>query len=147
MNKNPVKPYEVELSSSAEAVYLTLKGNSERAESRGDVSNSHITTFRMIKDAIRIIEASPCDRKHALAGKLSSIYRVKKGRMRICWVASTKLRKLCILFISETLRKDGDAHDPYAIFTQMVLSGQFSNVFQELGVEIPDDHGIGYRIQ
>lgn len=149
MDKRPKsvpKPYEIEISSSAETTYLAYKDRADKALERGDVTNYHITAFNMIKDAFRAIQGNPTDRKYALAGNLACVYRIKKGRMRICWIASSDENRICILFVSETLRKDGDARDPYAVFTKMVMSGKFSNLFAELGVALPD-RGCDYRIQ
>jgi len=42
-----------------------------------------------------------------------------------CWAANSATRKVTTLFISETLRKEGDPQDPYNIFTKRVLSGEF----------------------
>jgi mRNA-degrading endonuclease RelE of RelBE toxin-antitoxin system len=149
MDKRPKsvpKPYEIEISSSAEITYLAYKDRAEKALERGDATNSHITAFNMIRDAFRAIQANPTDRKYALAGNLACVYRIKKGRMRICYIVSTDESRACILFISETLRKEGDARDPYALFTKMVMSGKFSDLFAELGVALPDQ-GCDYRIQ
>jgi mRNA-degrading endonuclease RelE of RelBE toxin-antitoxin system len=133
--KNP-KPCEIELSPAAEVAYLGFRGRASRALERGETTNYHISAFNIVNDAFRLIQTNPEDRKYALTGELSCIYRIKKGRMRICWVVAPDGR-ICVLFISETPRKDGDAHDPYAIFTKMVMSGQFDNLFDELGVGIP----------
>jgi len=141
MSKAPVGvpgPYEIELSEIAEAAYSDYLRRAEKAASRGDVSNAHITTLNMLRDAFHAIEEHPTERKYALAGHLDCIYRIKKGRMRICWVVSTTQRRVCILFISETMRKEGDINDPYAVFTKMVMSGKFNHVFLGLGVPLPD---------
>jgi hypothetical protein len=54
--------------------------------------------------------------------------------LRIYYAASSKERKIVILYISESLRKAGDAHDPYSVFARMVLKGRFDEVFASLGV-------------
>jgi hypothetical protein len=59
------------------------------------------------------------------------------AELRIYYAASSKERKIIILYISETLRKDGDVRDPYSIFTRLVLSGRFDEVFTKLGVRVP----------
>lgn len=142
------KPYEIELSSAAEAVYIGFRRRALVAQERGASFNYHITAFNVLRDAFRLIQANPLDRRYALAGNLSSMYRLKKGRMRICWIASLEQRRICILYISETLRKDGDAHDPYAIFTKMVMSGQFNELFRDLGIGSPvGKSGESYLVQ
>jgi len=130
--------YEVEMTASAEATYKELYRRSKEAELRGDYGSVHCSTFNMVRDAVRrIIPADPLSRKHALRGELSNIFRLKKGRLRICWIASSKIRKVCVLFISETLRKDGDVNDPYVIFQNMVNAGTFDSLFQQFAVRMP----------
>lgn len=85
----------------------------------------------------RIIPHNPIDRRDALAGDLSNIYRFRKGRMRIYWIASSEQRLVVVLFISDTPRKQGDAYDPYQLFGRMVMSGQFDAFFAQLGVKLP----------
>ena len=132
------KSYALEMTASAEAVYQDLYRKSKEAEDRGDSTNSHCTTFKMVRDTIKnVIQANPLDKRYALAGDLSNIFRVKKGRLRICWIASSKARTIVVLFISETLRKEGDINDPYRVFANMVMSGRFDNFFSRLGVRIP----------
>lgn len=122
----PSLPYEVEIIPSAAAVYSKLYQNMKDAEARGEQSSAHHTAFRMVQEAIKtIIPRNPIDKAYGLSGPLSSFFRIKKGRMRICWAANSETRKVTILFISETLRKQGDANDPYNIFTKLVMSGAF----------------------
>jgi mRNA-degrading endonuclease RelE of RelBE toxin-antitoxin system len=122
----PSALYEVEMVPSAEAVYKKLYQNMKDAEARGEESSSHHTTFRMVQDAIKtIIPRNPIDRSYGLSGPLSKYFRIKKGRMRICWAANSATRKVTILFISETMRKEGDVNDPYNIFTKLAMSGEF----------------------
>jgi hypothetical protein len=52
-------------------------------------------------------------------------------------LSSSKHRKIVILYISESPRKAGDVHDPYEIFTQMVLSGTFDKTFANPGIKLP----------
>lgn len=118
--------YLVEMVPSAEAVYRKLYQNMQDAEARGEKSSSHHTTFRMVQEVIKtIIPRNPIDRSYGLSGPLSKYFRIKKGRMRICWAANSAARKVTILFISETMRKEGDASDPYNIFPKRVMSGEF----------------------
>lgn len=130
--------YGVDMLAGAEEVYLDLFKKCREAEKNGDYTNSHCTTFRMIQQAVReFIPQNPHNRKFALSGDLSNIFRIKKGRHRICWIASSSQKRVCILYISESLRKEGDASDPYRIFTQMVMSGQFNEAFGKFGVRMP----------
>jgi mRNA-degrading endonuclease RelE of RelBE toxin-antitoxin system len=79
---------------------------------------------------------------NALSGPLANIFRVKKGRLRIYYAASSKDKKIVILYISQTLRKAGDVNDPYSIFTRLVMTGHFDKVFERLGVRIPPKHTL-----
>ena len=134
---SPAQPYVVDMTATAEAVYKDMFRKSRDAERRGDYANAHCTTFNMVREAIKkIIPADPLGRKYALRGDLSNIFRLRKGRMRICWIASSKLRRVCILFISESLRKEGDASDPYVILQSLVDAGTFDGMFAELGVKM-----------
>ncbi|MFP5277424.1 MAG: type II toxin-antitoxin system RelE family toxin [Acidobacteriota bacterium] len=131
-------PYEVDMTSSAEEVYKKLARQSKAAEAAGDYVSAHCTTFQMVRDAItRIIPNDPLNKCYALRGDLANIFRIRKGRMRICWIASSQMRRVCILFISESLRKEGDAHDPYVIFKSLLESGMFDAMIQKYGVRIP----------
>jgi mRNA-degrading endonuclease RelE of RelBE toxin-antitoxin system len=122
----PSAPYEVEIVPTAAAVYTKLHQNMKNAEAKGEQNSAHHTTFRMVQEAIKtIIPRNPIDKNYGLSGPLSGYFRIKKGRMRICWAANSVTRKVTILFISETLRKEGDANDPYNIFTRLVMSGAF----------------------
>ncbi|QNI30717.1 type II toxin-antitoxin system YhaV family toxin [Alloacidobacterium dinghuense] len=130
-------PYDVDMTASAEAVYVKLARAAKAAEAAGNYVSANCTTFNMVKDAVkRIIPNDPLNKKYALRGDLSNIFRLRKGRLRVCWIASSKLRRVCILFIAETLRKEGDANDPYAIFQSLLQSGLFDKAISEYGVRI-----------
>ena len=129
------RPYIVEMTASAEAVYTDLYRKAKAAE-----TSAHATTFNMVREAITmIIPNDPLNKRYALRGKLSNIFRLRKGRLRICWIASSQMRRICILFIAQTLRKEGDANDPYVIFQNLLESGRFDEVMQKLSVKMP--HG------
>jgi mRNA-degrading endonuclease RelE of RelBE toxin-antitoxin system len=129
--------YDVDMTATAEAVYKELGRNAKQAEQRGDYSSTHITTFEMVRDVIkRIIPSDPINRKYALRDALSNVFRIRKGRMRICWIASSKMHRVLILFISETMRKEGDANDPYVILQNMMDSGSFDQYFEQMGVRM-----------
>lgn len=131
----PKLPFEVDMTASAEAVYVSMARLARDAEAAGDYANSHCTAFNMVREAVKkIIPNDPLNRKHALRGELSNIFRLRKGRLRICWIASSRLGRVCVLFISETLRKEGDASDPYAIFQSLLESGIFDGVIAKYGV-------------
>ncbi len=127
--------YEIELTQGAEETYRRLYEDAQRCLERGDETNARVTAFRMVEEAInKIIPSDPFNPCRSLAGPLANIFRVKKGRMRICYAGSSQQRRLVVLYISETLRKEGDAHDPYAVLAEMLGSGEFDGILAELGV-------------
>jgi hypothetical protein len=130
--------YEVHLTASAERAYQNFSIRAEEARIRGDLTSHHYTALNMIDEVLdKIIPRDPFNKRYALTGELSTLFRFQKGRLRICWVGSSALRRIQVVFISETLRKEGDANDPYHLLTKMVLSGQFNDVFKELGLDPP----------
>jgi hypothetical protein len=134
----PAEGYVIEMSEQAQAAYTAFFERAETAKTRGDISNYHITALNMIDEVIEnIIPRDPFNKRYALSGNLSRIFRMQKGRLRISWVGSSEKRKICIVFISETLRKDGDVNDPYRLLSTLVLSGQFDEIFEELGLRRP----------
>ena len=125
------------MTSTAEAVYKDLYRKAQEPEIAGDYGSMHCTTFNMVRDAVkRVIPADPLNKKYALRGALSNLFRLRKGRMRICWIASSRMRRICILFISQTLRKDGDAKDPYVILQNMVDSETFDAIFSQFAIRM-----------
>lgn len=137
----PAERYVVELTQEAEAVYTKLADEADHCTARGDETNSKVTLFRMVEDALdNLIPHDPFNKSRALTGPLSNICRVKKGRMRVCYIGSSKARRITILYISTTLRKEGDRSDPYELFTKLVASGRFDQIFGSLGVKVPHRH-------
>jgi hypothetical protein len=135
-------PYTVALSASAERVYREMAERVRAAEARGDMNSAHHTSLRMVDEVLDgVIPHDPVNRTHALSGFLSNVFRYRKGRMRICWIASSAKRQAIVLFISDTPRKAGDARDPYVLFEHMVRSGTFDQLFSDLGIRRPPKHG------
>ncbi len=77
----------------------------------------------------KLIPHDPFVPERGLAGFLSGIYRIKKGRLRICYIGDSKTRKITVLYISDSPRKQGDANDPYRVLTKLVKSGKFDDLF------------------
>lgn len=126
------KPFKIELTASAEAVYLELRQHALDAEGRGDGTNQHCTTFRMVEQAIRtVIPANPTDKKYALHGPLANFFRIAKGRLRIVWAVSTEHRAILIVYISNTPRKEGDAQDPYEVLHRLARAGYLRTVIAD----------------
>jgi mRNA-degrading endonuclease RelE of RelBE toxin-antitoxin system len=130
--------YEIHLSAAAEAAYLSYYDLARKAIERGDATNAHCTTLRQIDEAIEsLIPHDPFNSRYALAGDLKPIYRLRKGRLRICWIGSPEKRIIFVIFISETLRKAGAANDPYKILTKMVKDGTCNEFFKQIGIKPP----------
>jgi mRNA-degrading endonuclease RelE of RelBE toxin-antitoxin system len=101
--------YEVELSETAEKTYSRLYEEAQNCVEAGDDSNAKVKLFRMVDELVtKIIPHNPLDPSRALSGRLWNIFRVKKGWLRICYVASSAARKIAILYISESPRKAGE---------------------------------------
>ncbi|MBI3683997.1 MAG: type II toxin-antitoxin system YhaV family toxin [Acidobacteria bacterium] len=121
--------YVVELTEEAEKVYARLHEEALECLKRGDFANSKVTAFNMVEEVLdRIIPHDPFNPSRALTGTLSNIFRIKKGRMRVCYIGSSRDKRIIILYISDTLRKEGDINDPYSVFSRMVLSGRFDMI-------------------
>jgi hypothetical protein len=138
----------VYLSKAAETAYEGFYKRAAEAKKRGDPTNAHCTAMRMIDEAIdEIIPRDPFNKTYALKGVLSGIFRIQKGRLRICWIGSSRLRRVAIIFISETLRKAGDVSDPYRILTKALKSGEYNEEFEKLGLDSPlRDHIRNHRL-
>ena len=130
-------PYTVDMTATAEHVYVDLYHKCKTARNLGHPESAHCTTFHMVQEAVKtIIPHDPINKRYALRGHLSNIFRLRKGRLRIVWIASSQMGRICILFISETVRKDGDPNDPYQIFQGQLESGFFDEALQKLGVRM-----------
>src|SRR5260370_42141211 len=106
----PAGGYTVELTDIAEKTYVRMAEEAQACLDRGAETNSKVTAFRMVEEALdRIIPHDPFAPARALAGLLSGYYRIKKGRMRICYVGNSATKVIKVLYISDTPRKAGDA--------------------------------------
>ncbi len=131
--------YVVELTAEAEKVYARLHDEALKCLERGDPANSKVTTFNMVEEVLdKIIPHDPFNPSRALTGTFSNIFRIKKGRMRVCCIGSSREKKIIVLYISDTPRKEGDINDPYSVFSRLVLSGKFDKFFETIGVRRPD---------
>ena len=129
--------YEVQLSEIAEKTYERMFHAAKQCLDRGDVTNSHVKRLRMVDEVLdRIIPHDPLAPERRLSGPLSGIYRVKKGRMRICYLAEPDSNLIRVIYISDTPRKSGDSNDPYKILTGWIRSGD-DELLDSLGVPKP----------
>ena len=133
---SPPFPYTVEMTTAAERVYVDMYRKCKTAESLGHPESIHCKIFHVVEEAVKkIIPHDSLNKSHALRGNLSNIFRLRKRRMKIMWIASSARRRVCILFISETMRKEGDKNDPYEVFEDLLDSGVFDQALHELGVK------------
>ncbi len=99
----------------------------------------------MVDDAIRrLIPADPTNQKYALHEPLDQLYRIAKGRLRIVWMVDVDHRAILIVFISNTLRKEGDAHDPYKVLNAVARAGYLNKILDDWrkAMEVPPDAPI-----
>jgi hypothetical protein len=131
--------YDVFLSTAAEASYEGFYSRAVASRDRGETTSQHLTALNMIDEAIeRIIPHDPLNKKYALQGDLSGIFRMKKGRLGICWMARPNHKAIFVIFISETLRKAEDANAPHRLVTKMMMSGECDEILEALGLEFVD---------
>ena len=127
--------YQIELSEQAERAYTKAYLDAEASIKAGRPTSARVKRFRGIEEAVKkIIPQDPFAVNRSLSGKLAGIYRVKKGRIRICYVGSSTTKKIGILYISDKPRKQGDKNDPYVLFSKMMRSGTFVDFLEELDV-------------
>lgn len=126
--------YTIDLSEVASRVYERIYTDAQECLDRGDETNSKVKHLRIVDEVLdKIIPHDPFAPERGLSGFLSGIYRIKKGRLRICYVGNSKERKITVLYISDTPRKAGDARDPYAVLTRLVKSGKFDAALKNIG--------------
>jgi hypothetical protein len=126
--------YIIELSEVAENVYHRLYKDAQKCIGGGDEHSSRVKQFRIVEDTLdRLIPHDPFAPERALSGVLAGIFRIKKGRLQICCVADSATRRIVVLYISKTPRKEGDSHDPYRALTRLVRSGNFKGTLDAFG--------------
>lgn len=103
--------------------------------------SAHGATYRSVK---RMIEQVIGDarlafmKQHMLSQGLAGVFRVKTGeksRLRIYYIASSKLRRATVLFIG--YRKAGYKGDAYEEIAKLIRQGIFDVQFAELSVAKP----------
>jgi len=123
------------LSTAAESAYEGFYSRAATSRDRGETTSHHLTALNMIDEVIaKTIPQDPFNIKYALQGDLSGIFRMKKGRLGICWMGRPNHKAIFVVFISETLRKDEDVNAPYRLVTRMMMSGECDEVLEALGL-------------
>jgi mRNA-degrading endonuclease RelE of RelBE toxin-antitoxin system len=126
--------YTVELTQIAAKVYEKISREAQACLAAGDTTNAEAKQLRILDEVLnKIIPHAPFDPSRALSGSLSNIFRVKKGRLRVCYAGASKQRRIIVLFIADTPRKEGDRSDPYSVFEKLIQSGAFDEFFEDLG--------------
>ena len=101
ISTNNSAAYDVTLSEAAEAAYGRFYKRAVEARDRGELTSSHFTALNMIDEVLeKVIPRDPFNKQYALHGDLSGIFRMQKGRLRICWIGSSTQREVCVIFIS-----------------------------------------------
>ena len=77
------------------------------------------------------------DVQYALRDDLKPTRRVRHGRLRVFYIASTKHKAVIGLMIG--YRKEGHRKDAYRVFKKVVRSGEFDKLYEELEQDPPKD--------
>jgi mRNA-degrading endonuclease RelE of RelBE toxin-antitoxin system len=86
-------PYKIELTATAEQSYERVYSEAKPHLDSGETSHRKVKLLRFIDECIdKIIPYDPFNAKRALVGALSNVFRVKKGRIRICYIGSSRDR-------------------------------------------------------
>jgi hypothetical protein len=59
------------------------------------------------------------------------MYRIAKGRLPVAWTVEPDLKEILILYISDTLRKEGDQRDPYVVLSAMAKAGYLTQMIED----------------
>ncbi|MDA1315879.1 MAG: type II toxin-antitoxin system YhaV family toxin [Acidobacteria bacterium] len=130
--------YTVEFTATAEKIYNRAFEEARKCVTAGDPVNAKVKRFQILQEALdTILPHDPFSRKRALSGSLANIFRIKKGRIRICYIGASEQKRLIVLYISESPRKAGDSNDPYAILNRILRSGDCDAFFDDLGISKP----------
>lgn len=131
---------QIQLTATAEATYSRCWSEAEECIANGDEHNPKVKFFRILKDALTVgIPSDPFNRKMALAGSLSNIFRFSRENLRICYLGHGKQRRIVVLCICQAGAEESDS---YATFAYMVMSGKFDAAFACLGLKPPDREGL-----
>lgn len=75
--------------------------------------------------------------QHRLTGNLAGVLRLKKGRMRLFFIASAEKQAAIVLMLGSSLRKEGSQDDPYEEVRRYLKRDTFDACFAELGLTKP----------
>ena len=109
-----------------------------KAAAEGAPAGSPATAYDAVAKLIKEVISDPrlaIRRNHMLKGTLANVLRVKTGRLRIFFLASSARERAVVLWIG--YRKEGDRKDAYTEFERLLRAGTFDQQFAELGVAKP----------
>jgi hypothetical protein len=101
-------------------------------------NSSHAKTWRVVREIAATKLCQPdiaLEATHAMKGELANLFRWKFGRNRLIYIASSEKRQVTILMLG--FRKEGDANDAYEVLRRRLKSGEFDQLFFDLGVAKP----------
>jgi hypothetical protein len=133
-SKPPVSfgPYRVILTATAQATYEQMFERSLAAEANNALTRNHVLEFRLVDDAIRrLIPANPGDKNYALADPLVGLFRMQRGRTRICWMIRPHNRLVLILFLADAPKSEADIDDPNKVLSHLVKAGYYKSDIEE----------------
>lgn len=112
--------YNVEVSTRAAETYERIYESAQ--DHKGDASHPSVALLRTLNELIDlVISRNPFDRRR-LIGPLSRVYWVSRGRLRVFFTSSPKLRTVVIVRISTRPRSLSSDRHADAILQQMILS-------------------------
>ncbi len=130
---------QIQLTATAETEYTHFCDEAESCISKGDDCNPKVKLFRTLDEALtKTIPSDPFNRKMALSGPLSSIFRFSLEDLRVCYLGQGQESRIIVLYICQA---SGEEDDSYATFAYMVMSGKFDAAFASLGLKPPDRTG------
>ena len=109
-----------------------------RAEAELAPHGAPATLYRSVLRLVTDIISDPVhafDLKYRLRPPLGSVFRVKAGRLRVFFLASSTHQRSIVLAVG--FRKEGDKRDAYTELERWISRGDFDPQFAELGISRP----------
>lgn len=107
-----------------------------KARALANPESANATVYAGIKRVLTDllpVEHRAIQRQYGMHDELSDFFRVRVGRLRIIWGASTQRGLVIVLFVGK--RKEGDKHDVYVDFARRLKAGTFDDQLSELGLD------------
>ena len=129
--------YVVDITETAQRVYERVYAEAEACRINGDLTNSKVDLLRWLDDAIDTeLLHDPFCQSRSLEG-VAALYQYSGSKLRIGYTGSKHSPLITILYICDTLRKEGRASDPHSELMRMIRTGQIDHVFDKLGLREP----------